>query len=63
MAGAAVSGSAPRLELDDIQGLAARGYGNLQAAAFLLIGLDDADLLTAVPDNAKTCWPDYVIRP
>ncbi len=43
MAGAAVSGSAPRLELDDIQGLAARGYGNLRAAAFLLIGLDDAE--------------------
>src|SRR5205823_4218484 len=41
MAAAAVSGPAPHLELEDIQGLAARGYGNLRAAGFLLIGFDD----------------------
>jgi hypothetical protein len=27
------------------------------------IGLDDLDLLTAIPDQIRTCWPDYVIRP
>lgn len=30
------------LDLDDIQGLVARGYGNLKAAAFLLLAIDDA---------------------
>ncbi|MDQ4059128.1 MAG: peroxidase, partial [Actinomycetota bacterium] len=30
------------LELDDIQGLLARGYGNLKAARFLLLGIDEA---------------------
>ncbi|MGH2826997.1 MAG: Dyp-type peroxidase [Actinomycetota bacterium] len=30
------------LELDDIQGLLARGYGNLKAARFLLLGINDA---------------------
>ena len=29
------------LELGDIQGLVARGYGNLPAAAFLLVGMPD----------------------
>jgi hypothetical protein len=27
------------------------------------IGLEESDLLTANPDGARTCWPDYVIRP
>jgi Dyp-type peroxidase family len=39
MAPAAVSG----LELGDVQGLVARGYGTLKAARFLLLGLDEAD--------------------
>ena len=30
------------LELDDIQGLLARGYGNLKAARFLLLGINEA---------------------
>jgi Dyp-type peroxidase family len=30
------------LELADIQGLFARGYGNLRAASFLLLGIEDA---------------------
>jgi Dyp-type peroxidase family len=42
MAPSAVSGSTPPLELDDIQGLVARGYGNLRAASFLLISIEDA---------------------
>jgi Dyp-type peroxidase family len=43
MAPSPVNGSSPRLELDDIQGLVARGYGNLSAASFLLIFIEDAD--------------------
>jgi len=31
-----------KLELGDIQGLFARGYGDLKAAAFLLLGIEDA---------------------
>jgi Dyp-type peroxidase family len=31
-----------KLDLDDIQGLVARGYGNLEAASFLLLAIDDA---------------------
>jgi Dyp-type peroxidase family len=42
MASPAVTVAAPRLDLDDIQGLAARGYGNLRTAAFLLIAVEDA---------------------
>ena len=30
------------LDFHDMQGLVARGYGNLRAAAFLLLGIDDA---------------------
>jgi hypothetical protein len=30
------------LELADIQGLFARGYGDLRAAVFLLLGIEDA---------------------
>lgn len=30
------------VELSDVQGLFARGYGDLRAAAFLLLGIDDA---------------------
>jgi Dyp-type peroxidase family len=37
--GAAVS--KPRLDLDDIQGLIARGYGGLRFAAFLLLAVED----------------------
>jgi Dyp-type peroxidase family len=33
--------SRPRLDLDDIQGLLARGYGGLRFAAFLLLAVDD----------------------
>ncbi|MDQ4129623.1 MAG: hypothetical protein M3133_01300 [Actinomycetota bacterium] len=29
------------LELSDIQGLLARGYGNLPAARFLILSIDD----------------------
>jgi Dyp-type peroxidase family len=32
---------AATLNLDDIQGLVARGYGSLRAAAFVLLGIDD----------------------
>ncbi len=32
--------SAP--ELNDVQGLVARGYGNLPSARFLVVGIDDA---------------------
>ena len=32
--------SAP--ELNDVQGLVARGYGNLSSAVFLVVGIDDA---------------------
>ena len=39
MAPAAVSG----LELSDVQGLVARGYGNLPAARFLLLRLEDGE--------------------
>ncbi len=39
MDGAAVS--KPRLDLDDIQGLIARGYGGLRFAAFLLLAVED----------------------
>lgn len=42
MAPATVTGGAPRLELEDIQGLLARGYGNLRAASFILIAIEDA---------------------
>jgi Dyp-type peroxidase family len=35
------------LELADIQGLVARGYGNLKAAAFLLLGIDDSSAARA----------------
>jgi hypothetical protein len=31
--------------------------------AVFQIGIDDADPLTGMADNARTCWPDYVIRP
>jgi hypothetical protein len=31
------------LELDDIQGLVARGYGSLKAASFVLLEIADAD--------------------
>jgi len=41
MAPATVTGPAPHLELEDIQGLAARGYGNLRAASFLLVAVED----------------------
>jgi Dyp-type peroxidase family len=41
MAPSAVN-SRVHLELDDIQGLVARGYGNLRAASFLLISIEDA---------------------
>ena len=34
--------SSPRLELDDLQGLLARGYGSLPFATFLLLAVDDA---------------------
>jgi hypothetical protein len=27
------------------------------------IGIDDIDLLTAIPGQVVTCWPEYVIRP
>jgi hypothetical protein len=30
------------LELEDVQGLFARGYGDLRSAVFLLLSLDDA---------------------
>jgi len=33
----------PTLDLHDIQGLFARGYGSLKAAAFLLLGVEDSD--------------------
>jgi Dyp-type peroxidase family len=42
MAPATVTGGAPRLELEDIQGLVVRGYGNLRAASFLLTAIEDA---------------------
>jgi Dyp-type peroxidase family len=42
MASATVTGAAPRLELEDIQGLVVRGYGNLRAASFLLMAIEDA---------------------
>ena len=32
----------PDLELDDIQGLIARGYPNLKAASYVLLQIDDA---------------------
>jgi Dyp-type peroxidase family len=41
MAPSAVN-SRVHLELGDIQGLVARGYGNLRAASFLLISIEDA---------------------
>lgn len=41
MAPAAVTGPAPHLELEDIQGLVARGYGNVRAASFLLLAIED----------------------
>jgi Dyp-type peroxidase family len=44
MAQATVTDPAPTLELDDIQGLIARGYGNLRAATFLLIAIEDRDV-------------------
>src|SRR5258707_1125257 len=34
----------PDLELDDIQGLIARGYANLTAASYVLLQIDDAAL-------------------
>lgn len=37
----------PTLELDDIQGLVARGYGNLPAARYLILRVDDADTARA----------------
>lgn len=33
---------APALDLHDVQGLFARGYGDLKAAAFLLLGIEEA---------------------
>ena len=32
----------PELELDDIQGLIARGYPDLKAATYVLVQIDDA---------------------
>jgi hypothetical protein len=32
----------PDLELDDIQGLIARGYPDLKAASYVLVQIDDA---------------------
>ena len=40
--------SAP--ELNDVQGLVARGYGNLPSARFLVLGIDDA---AAAPGLAR----------
>ena len=40
--GAVAVTSASPLDLHDVQGLFARGYGNLKAAAFLLLGFGDA---------------------
>ena len=42
MARGGVTGMTTRLELDDMQGLLARGYGSLPYATFLLLGVDDA---------------------
>ena len=41
MAATSVKAGGPALELDDIQGLVARGYGNLRAACFVLAHIDD----------------------
>ena len=35
------------VELDEIQGLVARGFGNLKAARFVLLGIDDKRLARA----------------
>jgi Dyp-type peroxidase family len=43
--------SAPKLELDDIQGLVARGYGSLDFAGFLLLGVTEAVAARATLDG------------
>ena len=39
------------LELGDVQGLVARGYGSLSAASFLLLGLEDG---AAAPSSSPS---------
>jgi Dyp-type peroxidase family len=47
MGPASVTGEGSALELSDIQGLVARGYGNLRSAGFLLAGVEDPDTARA----------------
>jgi Dyp-type peroxidase family len=52
-----------KLDLDDIQGLAARGYGNLEAAAFLLVAVDDAAAAGAWLGSASRTITNAEARP
>jgi Dyp-type peroxidase family len=47
VASAAVTGGAVALELEDIQGLVARGYGDLPSAGFILASIEDPARATA----------------
>jgi Dyp-type peroxidase family len=51
------------LDLDDIQGLVARGYGNLEAAAFLLLAIDDAATAHAWLGTASRTITNAEARP
>jgi Dyp-type peroxidase family len=51
------------LDLDDIQGLVARGYGNLEAAAFLLLAIDDAATARAWLGSASRTITNAEARP
>jgi Dyp-type peroxidase family len=51
------------LELDDIQGLVARGYGDLKAAAFLLVSLGDGAAARRWVGDATGAVTGAAVRP
>ncbi|HEX7188614.1 MAG TPA: Dyp-type peroxidase [Actinomycetes bacterium] len=52
-----------RLELDDMQGLLARGYGSLPYATFLLLGIDDAAAARSLLARWADVLTDAAARP
>ena len=46
-------GPLPDLDLDDIQGLIARGYPDLNAASYVLLQIDDAASARALARRAR----------
>jgi Dyp-type peroxidase family len=58
-----VTPASAQLDLHDVQGLVARGYGDLKAAAFLLLAIEDAAVARVWLGDARAAITSADVRP